>query len=280
MGHASYSTSDRLSRATKAGFTTLSFATMDSAFTQNTKREMHDEMNPKDVSFRESRDSEAHPNTIPIQFYLDVTGSMGSIPLEMIKEGLPKLMGSLTQNGVADAALMFGAIGDHEYDHCPLQVAQFESGDAELDLWLTRTYLEGGGGGNAGESYPLAWYFAAHHVKTDAFDKRGKKGFVITIGDEPYLKNFPQSVIKEIMGKTAAGQTGYSAEELLAAAQKKNHVYHIHMNHGSRSSGAWKELLGDNLIEITDHTTVAKVISDLILSHKEVIGSTPHENIL
>lgn len=190
------------------------------------------------------------------------------IPQEMIKYGLPKLMGSLIQNGVPDAALMFGAIGDHECDSHPLQVAQFESGDQELDMWLTRTYLEGGGGGNDGESYLLAWYFAANHIKTDAFDKRGQKGFVFTIGDEPCLKNLPVSAVKGIMGSTAVGQGNYSREELLENARKQNHVYHIHINHGRICDPAWKQLLGSNLIEITDYTTVSSVIANTILSHK------------
>jgi hypothetical protein len=162
---------------------------------------------------------------------------------------------------------MFGAIGDHEYDHFPLQIAQFESGDAELDMWLTRTYLEGGGGGNYGESYLLAWYFSAKHTRTDAFDKRGQKGFVFTIGDEPCLKNLPMSAIKNIMGDTAIGQDNYAAEELLAEAQKQNHVYHIHVNHGGRvCDDAWKQMLGKNLIEISDHKNVGKTISDIILA--------------
>ena len=260
MGNSGYSSSARSARAASAGYSTKSASEI---FTQS---HMHKDMNPKDISFRESRDSELHPNAIPIQLYLDVTGSMGRIPHQMIKDGLPKLMGSLIENGVPDAALMFGAIGDHEKDNCPLQVGQFESGDAELDMWLTRTYLEGGGGGNGGESYLLAWYFAGNHVKTDAFDKRKEKGFVFTVGDEPCLPNLPMSAIKEIMNSTAAGE-GTTREQLLAAAQKQNHVYHIHVNHGSSSDPAWKELLGKNLIEITDHTTLSRVISDIILSH-------------
>lgn len=272
MGSALYSTDNRSMRATSEGYSTKS---VDQIFTQNVERKIHKEMNPSGVLFRESRDSEVHPKTIPILLFLDVTGSMGHIPHEMIKTGLPTLMGSLIQSGVADAALMFGAIGDHECDHFPLQIGQFESGDAELDMWLTRTYLEGGGGGNSGESYLLAWYFAANHVKTDAFEKRGKKGFVFTIGDEPCLRNLPMSAVKAIMGSSAVGQANLSMGELLAAAQVKNHVYHIHLTHGGRyCDPMWKELLGKNLIEITDHTTVSKVISDVVLSDIDLSEST------
>jgi hypothetical protein len=268
MGYSGYSLENRTVRATTQQYSTKS---VNEIFGQNVKRHIHEQMNPNGVVFRESLDSENHPNTIPIQLYLDVTGSMGHIPHEMIKDGLPKLMGNLIQNGVEDAALVFGAIGDHEADRFPLQIGQFESGDAELDMWLTRTYLEGGGGGNKGESYLLAWYFAANHIKTDAFEKRGKKGFVFTIGDEPCLANLPQSAVKGIMGHTSVGQSNYTMEELLDAAQRKNHVYHIHLNHGGRKCDTkWNQLLGDNLIEITDHTTVSKVISDIILSHSDL----------
>jgi len=264
MGYSSYSLESRSIRSSSTGYYTKS---VNDIFIQNKKRQIHKEMNPSGVLKRECRDSVAHPNTTPIQLYLDVTGSMGHIPHEMIKDGLPTLMSSLIQNGVSDASLMFGAIGDHECDDAPLQVAQFESGDAELDMWLTRSYLEGGGGGNEGESYLLAWYFAAHHISTDAFEKRGQKGFVITIGDEPCLKNLPAYAVKGIMGTTAVGERNYTREELLDMARRENHVYHIHLNHGLICDQAWKEMLGYNLIEITDYTTVARVISDIVLSH-------------
>ena len=270
MGSSSYSFENRSFRAASEGYHTKG---KDEIFVQNKVRKVHESMDPKGVVIREARDSEAHPNSTPIQLYLDVTGSMGHIPHDMIKDGLPTLMGTLIQSGVPDAALLFGAIGDHECDRHPLQIGQFESGDAELDMWLTRTYLEGGGGGNSGESYLLAWYFAANHVKTDAFDKRNQKGFVFTIGDEPCLKSLPVNAIKEAMGDAAQGQSTISREELLAAAQKQNHVFHIHLNHGGRSCDpAWKQMLGDRLIEISDYREVSKVISNTILS---VLESTP-----
>jgi hypothetical protein len=270
MGNSSYSVSDRTIRSTSKGYSTKS---ANEIFTQNVERKIHKMMDPNGVVFRESCDSDLHPLTTAIQLYLDNTGSMLHIPLEMIKDGLPTLMGTLIQNGVPDAALMFGIIGDHECDHFPLQIGQFESGDAELDLWLTRSYLEGGGGGNAGESYNLAWYFGANHVKTDAFDKRKQKGFIFTIGDEPCLPNLPVSAVKGIMGSAAVGQGNFTREELLAAAQEKNHVYHIHINHaGRRCDPSWKELLGANLIEISDHKTIPKVISDIILKVNSDLG--------
>lgn len=276
MGSSLYDTNTRSMRSTSMAYHT---APVDQIFTQNVERKSHKDMMPTGITFREARDSELHPNTVPIQFYLDVTGSMGMIPHEMIKDGLPTLMGKLIQNGIPDAALMFGAIGDHESDRYPLQVAQFESGDAELDMWLTRTYLEGNGGANGGESYLLAWYFASNHIQTDAFSKRGKKGFVFTVGDEPCLQNLPASAVRSIMGSTGAGEGNYTAAQLLAAAQKENHVYHIHVEHGGRQpDSTFMQMLGKNHITITDYKNIARVISDIILSHGSEVTTPVSSN--
>lgn len=249
MGGTRYDIDARYDRASKAGYRTKSAGEI---FTQNAKRMAHESMNPYGVSFRESRDSEVHPHSVPIILGLDVTGSMGHIPHELIREGLPKLMGGIIQGGVPDPALLFLGIGDHECDGYPLQVGQFESGDEELDMWLTRTYIESGGGGNAGESYLLAWYFAAFHTRTDAFEKRKQKGLLFTVGDEPCLKTLPASAIREIMG---TGQQTYTHHELLEEARKKYEVYHIsvlHSDQAIRADKGWKELLGQNCISIED----------------------------
>jgi len=270
MGGTRYDFGAREDRAKKVGYASKSASEI---FTQNALRKAHESMNPNGVVFREARDSEVHPNTVPIILGLDVTGSMGHIPHELIKEGLPKLMGGIIQGGVPDPALLFLGIGDHECDRYPLQVGQFESGDEELDMWLTRTYIEGGGGGNAGESYLLAWYFAAFHTKTDAFEKRGQKGLLFTVGDEPGLKTLPASAIKEIMGQ---GQQTYTHLELLAEAQKRYNVYHISVLHSGQAINAdveWKELLGQNCLSIEDHREIPNVIKKIICDKHKSSGS-------
>lgn len=267
MGSTMYNSASRADRAKKSGYGTKS---ANQIFEQNAKRMAHKSMNPNGIDVREARDSDVHPNSVPIILGLDVTGSMGHIPHQLIKEGLPKLMGGIIQGGVPDPALLFLGIGDHECDGYPLQVGQFESGDAELDMWLTRTYIESGGGGNGGESYLLAWYFAAFHTSIDSFEKRNQKGVLFTVGDEPCLKNLPVSAIREIMGK---GQQTYSHVELLQEAQKKYDVYHISVLHSSqakRADAGWKELLGDNCISIEDYQTIPEVIKNIICEkHKE-----------
>lgn len=261
MGSTRYDIDARFDRARKEGY---GFKSAGEIFTQNAKGMAHESMNPNGISFRESRDSEVHPNSVPIILGLDVTGSMGHIPHELIKDGLPKLMGGIIQGGVPDPALLFLGIGDHECDRYPLQVGQFESGDEELDMWLTRTYIESGGGGNAGESYLLAWYFAAFHTRTDAFEKRNEKGILFTVGDEPFLRTLPASAIREIMGK---GERTYSHFDLLEEAQKRYEVYHInvlHSDQAKRASMGWIELLGQNCLNIKDHREIPEVIKNVI----------------
>jgi hypothetical protein len=264
MGYTSYSAENRSIRASSLGYFSKS---TDETFTQQKLREVHEEMASQGIKLREARDSDIHPASFPVVFFLDVTGSMGIIPDHMVKDGLPTMMSTIIQRGTPDIALLFGGIGDHEVDKYPLQVGQFESGDAELDMWLTRTYIEKGGGGNLGESYPLAWYFAANHIGTDAWDKRKQKGVIVTCGDEPFLPNYPASSIKSIMGNTAVAQGSYTAKQLYYMASEKFHVYHIHLDHGRAVDRGWQDLLGQNLIVAKDPATVSALVADLVLKH-------------
>lgn len=264
MGSTSYSVESRTLRAVADGYHTKSF---DQVFEQNQKRVTHESMNPIDIILREARDSVVHPNTVPIILGLDVTGSMMDIPHHLIKDGLPKMVSGIIQAGIPDPALLFVGVGDHECDQAPLQVGQFESGDAELDLWLTRTYIEKGGGSNAGESYLLAWYFAAFHTVTDAWDKRNQKGFLFTIGDEPNLDSLPMNALRDLM-RHATGQGTYTAEQLLKAAQEKWNVFHINVKHGGRQSDCgWNDVLEQNAITCRDYTQIPGIVAKIVADH-------------
>lgn len=264
MGYTSYNHTSRSIRAKTSGYFS---EPIEKVFIQQKEQRVHESMKSQEIVLRESRDSEEHPNTVPIIVALDVTGSMGHIPHLMIKEGLPTLVSTIIQRGIKDPAILFLAIGDHECDRYPLQVGQFESGDEELDMWLTRTFLEGRGGGNAGESYGLAYYFAANHTQLDA-TKRGQKGLLFTIGDEPFLKKYPTSALKEIMGKTVVSEKdSYSMEELLSQAMKTYDVYHISVEHGYRATeSAWRELLGEHLIVTRDHKKIPEIIANTVIN--------------
>lgn len=264
MGGTSYSTGNAHSSRVSKGFYKATH--VDQVFEQNRKRTIHESMDPKKALLREARDSATHPNTYPIILGLDMTGSMGDIPMLLIKNGLPDLMGGIIQKGVLDPALLFVPFGDHECDDYPLQVSQFESGDVELDMWLTRTYIEGGGGGNGGESYIIPWYYAINHTVTDAWEKRKQKGLIVTIGDEPFLDTIPKSAIEEIFGVNK-GEKSFTAKELYQMVSEKWDVYHIHIKHNSYDTNRWEKLLGKNLIVTPDYKEVPKLIVDLVASH-------------
>jgi len=244
---------------------------VDDVFTQNKTKTIASTMDPKGITFREARDSSVHPESLAIMIWLDVTGSMGKIPEIIVKEKLDKIMSTLINHGVNDAAVFFGAIGDHNTgyysDKYPLQVGQFESGTDELVKCLSSVYIEGGGGGNSCESYCLAHYFAGKHTSIDCYEKRGKKGFLFTIGDEMNHKLFTAEEQIKIFGYEA-GQS-MTDKEMLEMAQRMYHVFHIHCNETSyRDSPAvlnyWKDLLGERLIIMDDYNTVAEIIASTI----------------
>jgi len=262
MGSGGYSFASRSTRATNLGFHTKSIHETFSA------RELNNAMNPKGVTLRESCDSEEHPESLAIILALDVTGSMGSVPHHLVKDGLPHIMSKIIERGYKDPQLLFMGVGDHKTDQAPLQIGQFESSDELLDKWLTDIWLEGNGGGNQGESYFLPWYFAGHCTKIDCFIKRQKKGYLFTVGDEDIHTTISKSSMTRIFG---AGEFNdeISAMELLDKAKEMYHVYHIHITEtgaGSRPEwqNHWKEILGDHFIPVKSSNDVSKVIPDII----------------
>lgn len=276
MGGTIYNSSARSLRAEKSGYSTKS---ANEIFTQNRERKVHPTMNPMNLGIREARDSENHPLSLPIIIALDFTGSMGRIPHDLIKDGLPKIVGGVIQAGIDDPQILFLGIGDHECDSAPLQVGQFESGDVELDMWLTRSYIEGGGGGNGGESYALAHYVAAYHTVTDNWEKRKQKGILITIGDEPNLRNYPSRALKELTGN--GDVASFTDVEILAKAREKWDVYHIVPGLDTRGGLAyWRELLGSNTVWIDSPSLVADAIKEIVIKNTPKVNKTEVKVVL
>lgn len=240
----------------------------DDIFINNKTRTIDTAMDPKNLSVREARDSDDHPQSLAIMINLDVTGSMGVIPDVIVREKLGNLMTTLINHNVKDAAVLFNAIGDHLEDHYPLQVGQFESGTQELNKWLTSTFIESGGGGQNRESYLLAWLVAGRHTSIDCFEKRGQKGFLFTIGDEACWDKLDKSSLVEIMGYDENVE-GLSDKQLLIEAQRMYNVFHIHVQQGSYRNDPqilkyWKDLLGERLILLEDYDKISEVIATTV----------------
>lgn len=226
------------------------------------------EMEPVGVKYRESCDSAEHPEATPIILGLDVTGSMGCV-LETVSKKLNTLIMEIyDREPVKDPQIMIMAFGDVECDRHPLQVSQFES-DIRIARQLNDVYFERGGGGNAGESYTLPWYFAARHTKTDCYEKRGKKGFLFTIGDEPYLNNLSKEAVKQFVGDDV--ESDLTAEELLTEVSRQYEVYHLIIEEGAGMRWGqdavitkWTNLLGQRAVLVSDCTKIPEIIVSIL----------------
>lgn len=236
------------------------------------------ELNPFEVKVRESRDSVDNPQSNAIIVALDVTGSMGMLAEVIARKGLGILFQKLLdEKPVTDPHLMFMGIGDANYDQAPLQVSQFEA-DNRIVEQLTGLWLEGGGGGNSSESYSLPWYFASEHTSIDCFEKRGRKGYLFTVGDECAPASLSGSQIKRFIGDDS-GQSDLSPEALLEKVREKYHVYHIIIGEGSYARGhadavrkTWTKLLGKNALWLSDHTKLAEGIAAIIEMNEDSLG--------
>ena len=223
---------------------------------------VNDLLNPKGV-IRECRDSEEHPNTIPVILALDVTGSMGETAVEVAAE-LNKIMTRLYEE-VKDVEFMIMGVGDFAYDDGPLQVSQFES-DIRIAEQLDLLWFEFGGGGNYWESYTAPWAFAERQIDLDCW-KRGKRGIIITMGDERLNPYLPEEAVNTWLGSDfQKGQLDTKA--LYNRVKDKWDIYHIDVAHRSYDveniEETFKEVLDENHFKRVPVNGVAQIIVDIV----------------
>jgi hypothetical protein len=254
------------SHATSKGFT--SYSSMPVAAIYD-KRGLDPDLDPKNIKFRESRDSADNPKSTPLILALDVTGSMGIIADAIAKTGLNTLMTEVyARKPISDPHILSIGIGDVEYDNSPLQATQFEA-DIRIMQQVEKLYLEHGGGGNHYESYILAWYFAARKCVSDSFEKRGKKGYLFTFGDEEPTPRITKEHLADVFGP---GQyEDVDRDALLTEVSRQWEVFHVMIAEGDYARSAerkvrdgWTNLLGQRAVWLKDHTKLGELIVSLI----------------
>lgn len=237
-------------------------------------------LNPKN-KIRECCNSDEHPNTVPVILALDVTGSMGEACKETA-EALSQIMDTLYTK-FKDVEVMVMGVGDFECDDAPLQVSQFES-DVRVAQQLDQIWMEHGGGGNRYESYTAPWLFGLYRTKLDAFDKQGRKGIIITMGDEPLNPDLPLGRVKEYLGKVDGEQLSakdLETKTLYENASKKFDIYHIGVKSRHNAYDRYKNdikksfgsVIGQNLRESTINE-LSTVICECI--ENSINGSEVH----
>lgn len=261
---ASYSTSKGYSVDTSSSdASTWTFASTDSAQEMFKQRIVASELNPLNI-IRECCDSEEHPNTVPVILALDVTGSMGTAATEVAKK-LNVVMTKL-YNQIADVEFCVMGIGDLACDYGPIQMSQFES-DIRIAEQLDKVWFEFGGGGNMYESYTAAWYMGSRHTKLDCWN-RGKKGIIITMGDETLNPYLPKSALQRVTGD--AVQADVETKNLYEEASQKFDIYHLNVVHRRYIMDGIEESFGKyldgNHYRTVTLDNIAEAIVDIIVN--------------
>ncbi len=231
-------------------------------------RRLDPDFNPALIVRRESRDGEDNPQSTPIILASDVTGSMGYLAHALMQNGLNTLATEIYQRRpVTDPHVMVMAVGDATVDRAPLQVTQFEA-DIRLADQVRRLWIEGGGGGNHGESYSAAHWFAGERTDVDSVLLRGKKGYLFTIGDEPNLDGMSRGELERVFGERF--ERGLSARECLALAERSYEVFHVVIMEGYAGRGfaavmeTWEPLLPGRILVLEDHRRLAEAVVSAI----------------
>jgi hypothetical protein len=222
----------------------------------------HDDLNPTKFKVRESCDSHDNPESTPVIIGVDETGSMGYLATEIIKRSLGVVVeGIYTRKPVSDPHVLLAAIGDMNCDAAPIQLTQFEA-DVKIVEQIEKFYIEGNGGGNGGESYPGIWWFALNKTACDAISKKGRRGYLFTVGDESPHKILRKEHIKRFLDGDV--EADVDINELLSALLERWHVFHLITPTGATISQnaveVWKDLLGERAIVVDDHSKLGEVI--------------------
>jgi hypothetical protein len=226
--------------------------------------EVHPTLNPYGLEFRESRDSDEHPNSNAIIIALDVSGSMGRV-VRAIHADLPQLFKLLLgYSYIPDPQIMFAAFA-HAHNPVPLQVGQFES-DNRMDENLENMIIGGrlAGGAQPGESSEHMFYLAARHTSIDCWEKRQKKGYLFIITDEEATgRVVKKGEVKKCLGSDLKADV--PLDQIIEEAGEKYHIFAVIPMGASANSAVvefWKSALGpERVIQLDDPEYVSEVMA-------------------
>ena len=230
-----------------------------------TQTKLDQSLNPLYFQIRECCNSDEHPNTIPVILGLDLTGSMGAACKECA-DALGVIMKSLYKK-FKDIEFCIMGIGDLAYDRGSVQMSQFES-DIRIAESLDKIWREGGGGGNGYESYSVAWYMGLKRTKLDCW-KQGRKGIIITMGDEPMNPYLPYRKLNDYTNSNESRDV--NTNSLYSEAKEKFDIFHIAIDdrdscysmYDSDIKNSFGQLLGKRL-KVSTIQNLAKTIEECI----------------
>ena len=266
MGYGYWTREGFVDYSAARGRKTDASGNLDSRITEQqlfTQRGLHPQLDPRNV-MRECCDSSDHPESIPVILALDVTGSMGAAAAEVAKkmnEVMTRLYGM-----VRDVEFLVMGIGDLSYDRAPVQMSQFES-DIRIAEQLDLVYMEHGGGGNAFESYTAAWYMGARHTKLDCW-KRGRKGLLITMGDEPLNPYLPWGPLAQVTGDCL--RADIETKALYRETAERYEIYHLHVTHRQpdryldTAESSFGKILPKGHMLVTDLNEIANMLIRIV----------------
>ena len=187
----------------------------------------------------------------PIVVAVDVTGSMKTLP-QLIFEKLCLLYNEvlffLPEELKESCEISFTAIGDAYTDSYPLQITDFGKG-FELDKNIKSLYPEGGGGGQARESYELTAYFYAKHCEMPNILVKPRPLFIF-IGDEGFYSKVNRGHIMNLIGDKP--KTDLIAKDIFDDLKSKFDVYILRVEYGGDAEEGihkmWKEVLGSERV--------------------------------
>lgn len=222
---------------------------------------------------RECRDSSVHPTTTPIIFAADTTGSMGSTADVLVRTLIGKLMGETISRGILEGPMLlpmtFGDIctgsasNSTPGDKNPLQVGQFEQDVETLTRWTKAFWLEKKGYANAFESIDGAMYFVSTRVVTDAWEKRGRKGYFFLATDD-----FRPEYLSRARAQLGLGvdiEEDIPFNDLLRALRAQWHVYvFVTSGESAYAFQLWNKEHPDITIAVSDVNAIPEIIVSIM----------------
>lgn len=194
----------------------------------------------------------------PNIYAFDVTGSMGKLP-KIICDKWPMVVGELARNEyLKNPEFSLAAVGDVQSDRAPIQICDF-SIPRSLDEWLSRIWLEGGGGGQEKESYEFTAYFYANNLEIPNAET---PTFLFT-GDEGYREKLLADELKKHFGGEHESANAQDVFEKLKKKFKGN-VFLIHRRYDSAADAwitkQWQEALGkERVIVLPSDLAIADI---------------------